>query len=343
MGSLLLSAVNALAASAIVSVGPVLGSLAKRSAKRVMVFPVGAHPVQAASAPHSAPGVPAMAVAPRSARCYKCGDRGHLADVCPRPNPVCFRCKKEGHVAKDCPAHVNDRAYQVGVVVSGEERAAQEETATHVDTVVDVEGVRAKALLDSGAGVNLMSAARAADLGLTVREPGEIRQVEGLGDQPVPVIGRVTATLGGKPEWCVVEPDVLFVGYDTLVKRGIVLPDMADKLTATTVPGSREDKLQRLYAYDREGTAADLPMFQLKLATDARPFRAWPKKMGVEDAAWVRQEVASMLRKGVIRPSLSPYASRVVLADKKGGCQSVQFKNIYGLTSTPLCRSLFPQ
>ncbi|KAG9394819.1 DNA N-6-adenine-methyltransferase [Carpediemonas membranifera] len=231
------------------------------------------------------------------------------------------------------------------VVVLGEERTAQEETAT-VYAVnsgcstwtrwVDVEGVREKALLDSGAGVNLMSEARVADLGLTIREPGEIQQVDGLGDQPVPVIGRVTATLGGKPEeWCVVEPDVLFVGYDTLVKRGIVLPDMADKLTATTVPGTREDKLQRLFAYGREGTAADLPMFELKLASDARPFRAWPKKMGIEDAAWVRQEVANILRKGVIRPSLSPYASRVVLADKKGGDKRlcVDYRQLNKLTA----------
>ncbi|XP_071056873.1 uncharacterized protein [Onthophagus taurus] len=39
----------------------------------------------------------------RSDRCYRCGERGHMANKCTQPRIVCFGCKGSGHLKKDCP------------------------------------------------------------------------------------------------------------------------------------------------------------------------------------------------------------------------------------------------
>lgn len=41
----------------------------------------------------------------REAKCYICGQTGHLCRLCPRKlsSVICFRCSKSGHYARECP------------------------------------------------------------------------------------------------------------------------------------------------------------------------------------------------------------------------------------------------
>lgn len=39
----------------------------------------------------------------KSARCFRCGEHGHLVDDCILDEGVCFFCKESGHVKDECP------------------------------------------------------------------------------------------------------------------------------------------------------------------------------------------------------------------------------------------------
>lgn len=44
------------------------------------------------------------------ARCFRCGEFGHMGGECPSPVSLCFHCHQPGHLSRECPQkHQNQR------------------------------------------------------------------------------------------------------------------------------------------------------------------------------------------------------------------------------------------
>jgi hypothetical protein len=45
--------------------------------------------------------------------CFRCGENGHYANVCPTKGPTCYSCNRKGHVARDCKTPKSELAANV--------------------------------------------------------------------------------------------------------------------------------------------------------------------------------------------------------------------------------------
>ena len=92
--------------------------------------------------------------------CYSCGKSGHVSREC--RNKKCYNCNKDGHFANECPTKKDNKDQSNGVKWStsnerdGDMLRRKILGPTNVENVV-VEGVKTKALIDSGAVVSTMS------------------------------------------------------------------------------------------------------------------------------------------------------------------------------------------
>ena len=102
--------------------------------------------------------------------CYRCNQKGHYANECPKPQPKisCLKCRKVGHMAKDCrsaPTTTN-KVLRIGAGNAATQPRARTFNMTMKDAVKDadvvagtlpVNSVNAKVLIDSGATKSFIS------------------------------------------------------------------------------------------------------------------------------------------------------------------------------------------
>ena len=112
------------------------------------------------------------------------------------------------------------------------------------------------------------------------------------------------------------EPTALLTHENTDTKRRIILdkarvyPDLEKELNSFLT-----EKYPELLSKD--STDIGLHDAKLKIPVDGPPCAARPYTVPLKHANWVRKEIQALLRSGVIRPSLSPWASPCILVRKK--------------------------
>ena len=82
-------------------------------------------------------------------KCYKCGDIDYHKCKCKR-GPRCYVCNTKGHIARDCKEKkaLNDKKASTA-------QADNNDNSIYCDVIM--EGIKVRALVDTGAGISLIS------------------------------------------------------------------------------------------------------------------------------------------------------------------------------------------
>ena len=128
-----------------------------------------------------------------SLTCFTCGKKGHGYATC--PDRVCSQCHKKGHDRSNCPSAdwgpprntiLRERDYVKKVKHDG--LLTDEESAS---IIVKVRGLPVRALLDTGAKVNVMDIQTMRGLGVSHCLNPRGGQVYGVAGTPVAIVGTV--------------------------------------------------------------------------------------------------------------------------------------------------------
>ncbi|KAI6650042.1 Transposon Ty3-G Gag-Pol polyprotein [Oopsacas minuta] len=126
--------------------------------------------------------------------CFTCGRRGHGYQRC--PDRICKGCHGKGHDVEDCTTEWRGNIGRRGRKFIRKDFVKELRVGNQVDEraasiVVRIGDSDIRALLDTGAKVNVMDVQTMRELGLTNRLRPVTGQVYGVGGAPVTVVGKM--------------------------------------------------------------------------------------------------------------------------------------------------------
>ena len=278
-------------------------------------------------------------------RCYNCGGRDHFAYGCPlgSAGSKCFECREMGHVAANCPAKRTP--------AMEESLAVQQMPRDKYFKRVFICEREVNALIDTGSDLCLMRRDQYNDLGLRapVLRDSNVH-FRGIGANARRVMGEFEAEIqidgNSFPIMIRVVPDGLMsygflIGTDFLdsteltVKRGQVtirrieqpkVPHIfeidveyaVNKIDVSYVAGAQSrENLKRMINSYRPIAIHKTELKMTITVKDDEPVFQHARRLSPSEKDTVNTQVQEWLRDGIIQPSLSEYASPVVLVKKK--------------------------
>lgn len=282
-------------------------------------------------------------------RCFNCGQREHTAANCPTKTegPKCFQCGERGHIAAKC-------AKKLSAVQSVD--ASVNKTRVKYTKSVSIDGCALTALIDTGSDICLMCASAYIRLGCPRLERKELRFC-GVGTSNNLTMGEFNTELTiddhTYPILIRVVPDTLInyellVGIDFLnlveltVKPGEVvvnplqeqvhldenLPEILqinldsnnDDVDVSHVSGpEHREKIKELVREYKPIKTREIDFKMSIILRDDEPVYQRARRLAAPERELVNVQVNEWIRDGVIQPSLSDYASPIVLAKKRDG------------------------
>lgn len=303
-------------------------------------------------------------------RCYKCGDKDHLARNCGK-EPVCFKCHKPGHKANQCDATPMKEENSDKKAKANIQQVAQS-MFNRVFKDVQIGNQTISAVIDTGSDICTISES-SYKKAHPVKLNTDIKELVGIGHSKIYTLGSfvIDTQLDRIPlRICfhvVRDVDTLYngvIGNDVfefvdvkmgkngatfccknqeLSDDGIQTDEIAlgseaadlqealqQMMAVDTFDGNSEIDLAHLLKEDKERVLSliksyepikpDKSPVEMKIIlTDDIPVFHRPRRLSYADQEKVNKQVQDWMVEGIIRNSVSEYASPVVLVSKKDG------------------------
>ncbi|XP_043496455.1 uncharacterized protein LOC122520459 [Polistes fuscatus] len=278
--------------------------------------------------------------------CFICGSFDHMADSCPKKKegPTCYNCKERGHIASNCPK-------KYPVVKESLNTFRIQEKKCVID--VRVNNCCIKALIDTGSDICLMRFDQYIELGSPRLMDRELK-FSGVGGGTNTTIGEYYARLTIDNNLYVVLMRVvpntvmsqkLILGIDFLstvdvaIKDGnaIITPkagndldrseifkiDLIEKSLEIEVDHVNDVKCQQeiknLVADYNPRKTKDIGVKMSIVVKDNEPVYQRARRLSQSQKDIVNQQIQEWMEEGIVQPSLSEYASPIVLVEKRDG------------------------
>ncbi|XP_076660361.1 uncharacterized protein LOC143363699 [Halictus rubicundus] len=285
-------------------------------------------------------------------KCYNCNEPNHLSANCPAKarGLKCFRCGQHGHIAPACPRRSTEAEKNVNVVVQS--------PTTKSCKMVRVNNRAITAIVDTASDLTLMRALCYVRIGAPCLRGSET-MFAGIGSNGNETLGKFTTdvVIDGNTYAIriFVVSDVLlrhdlllgadFLNTVKLTKSGSEI--LISKLQ-TEVPASHDavSSVPEIFHIEVERPAIDVAhikdaaireKLRQKIATyvpnkirevdvrmdivlrDDEPVYQRARRLAPPEKDAVNEQIREWLRDGIVQPSLSDYASPVVLVKRKDG------------------------
>ncbi|XP_043496431.1 uncharacterized protein LOC122520413 [Polistes fuscatus] len=282
-------------------------------------------------------------------RCKNCGAMSHFSEECPYKSrgTKCFECREFGHIAVNCPRNriTNKDSCSISRSVRGK----------YYKEVV-INGQKIDALIDTGSDISLMRATQYIQIGSPRLKPNRIR-FRGIGSEDNKTLGEFFAGIEIDGNQYTIEisvvPDTLMqhavlIGTDFLdtvdinIRKGKIAISKpsgsgenseevveilkidcvydTNELDLSHIPSSEHKKLVvNLISNYNPVKVRDIGVKMSLMLKDEEPVYQRPRRLPPSERQEVENHISDWLSSGIIQPSLSEYASPVVLVKKKDG------------------------
>ena len=266
-------------------------------------------------------------VAATQTRCYFCGNPRHPRRNCPARDVTCLKCSKTGHFAKVCNS------------LTASSRQPQQRSTTAAITLASIttnkpfrvsadvtvnRSISANALIDSGSTAkSFISSKLAQSLQLTILPENTIVRL---------AASSVSAKVEG---YAIIEIQLQERLYQNV--RVSVMKNLCTYLILGTDFQARHDKI----IIDYGGTEPQLTFCALttlnidpprlfeNLSPDCKTVATKSRRHSRVDKMFIADEIESLLEKGVIEPSNSPWRAQVLVVS---GCEKRRLVIYYSQT-----------
>jgi len=288
-------------------------------------------------------------VTPGSRRCHSCGASDHLFANCPTKSKgvKCFECREYGHYAGQCPKKSSAKKDSCDVSHFPSRKYYKE---------IKVNGQASTALIDTGSDLSLIRADQYIKLGTPKLKYKEIKFC-GVGSDENKTLGEFCSDveIDGNHyniTFHVVSDTLtkhsIIIGTNFLDSVSVLIEGHKNISIRQPQKTSESESVPEVFAINciREVNEIDLshiPCRELRntvenminnynpvksrevsiemnlVLKDSEPVYQRARRLSPRDRTEVDAQVSEWLREGIIQPSLSEYASPVVLVQKKNG------------------------
>lgn len=286
--------------------------------------------------------------------CYNCGEAGHLSRNCPAKERGlrCYRCGEHGHIASGCPQLGNEETTENA-------NSVRQISGQQTCKSVRVSNLDVTALIDTGSDLTLVRNECYLKMGSPkLQSSGIIFRGIGSGNIKTRGSFKTDITVDGGlyPIRMHIVSDALLkydllIGADFLsevnvtINKGIVqiginkeehtadrnIPDICRIECVENVDGidlthitnvALKEKVRQMvanYIPERETNAKRTYIEMHIILKDEQPVYQRARRLAPTEKKIVNKQIEEWVQKGIVQPSLSEYASPIVLVDKKDG------------------------
>lgn len=266
--------------------------------------------------------------------CHRCGKEFHPVEKCPARNAICRKCNKKGHWAAECRrkniAEVegdSDNGVEfLGEVTGGPKTSCVNSNINTVCSqkawyaIVKINALQVKFKIDTGADVSVVPQSIIERVTPSINLEHTDKQLFGPGKTPLPIVGKVRATMAWENQMAVQE---IFI-MDTRQQEPLLgRPAIQALEMLSWINGiSSADMSQTCRPELFEGLGKFDGEYHIAMKKDAKPYSvSVPRRIPIPLRKQVKEELDRMVKAGVISPieEPTPWCAGMVVVPKKAG------------------------